>query len=93
MGNRLSASPEAAGLSRAAHLQGTPIPVLARLSNGAGNPKLPDYAPDVRGLAVSFKLLDGSSTDMVAQSAPKFFNPTSDDFLNFIKANTGRTAH
>ena len=86
-----TATPAAADLSRAAHLQGKPVPVLARVSNGAGNPRLPDYAPDVRGLAVSFRLPDGSATDMVAQSVPKFFNPTSDDFLNFIRANTGRS--
>ena len=87
-----TATPEAGKLSRAAHLQGEPVPVLARVSNGGGNPKLPDYAPDVRGLAVSFTLPDGSKTDMVAQNAPKFFNPDSDNFLNFIKANTGKVA-
>lgn len=87
-----TATAESADLSRAAHLQGAPVPVLARMSNGAGNPKLPDYAPDVRGLAVSFKLPDGSATDMVAQNVPRFFNPTSDDFLNLIKANTGKSA-
>ncbi|MEO6471234.1 MAG: catalase family peroxidase [Aeromicrobium sp.] len=87
-----TATPESAAISRAAHLQGTPVPVLARVSNAEGNPRVPDYAPDVRGLAVSFKLPDGSATDMVAQNAPRFFNPTSDDFLNFIKANTGKTS-
>lgn len=87
-----TATPEARNLSRAAHLHGQPVPVLARLSNGGGNPKLPDYAPDVRGLAVSFTLPDGSKTDMVAQNAPKFFNPDSDNFLNFIKANTGKSS-
>lgn len=87
-----TASPASAALSRAAHLQGKSTPVLARVSNGAGNAKIPDYAPDVRGLSVSFRLPDGSKTDMVAQSAPRFFNPTSDDFLNLIKANTGKFA-
>lgn len=87
-----TATAASAALSRAAHLQGTPVPVLVRVSNGSGNPKFPDYVPDVRGLAVSFKLPDGSATDMVAQSVPKFFNPTSDDFLNLIKASTGRFA-
>ncbi|KAA0022223.1 catalase family peroxidase [Antrihabitans cavernicola] len=87
-----TATPAGAELSRAAHLQGESTPVLARVSNGAGDPTQPDFAPDVRGLAVSFTLPDGSKTDMVAQSVPKFFTPTSDDFLDFIKANTGRTA-
>ena len=44
-----TATPAAADLSRAAHLQGKPVPVLARVSNGAGNSKLPDYAPDTIG--------------------------------------------
>ena len=55
------ATPEAAALSRAAHLQGGDVPVLARLSNGGGNPKCPDYAPDVRGLAVKFELPGGEA--------------------------------
>ena len=87
-----TATTASATLSKAAHLQGAPVPVLARVSNGAGNPKSVDYAPDVRGLAVSFKLPDGSATDMMAQSVPKFFSPTSNDFLNFVKANTGKFA-
>ena len=87
-----TATPAARGLSRAAHLQGTPVPVLARLSNGGGDPGVPDYAPDVRGLAVSFELPDGSRTDLSAQSAPRFFSPTPDDFLEFVRANTGRSA-
>lgn len=87
-----TATDAAPALSRAAHLQGQPVPVLARLSNGGGDPRVPDYAPDVRGLAVSFELPDGSRTDLVAQSAPRFFSPTADDFLAFVRANTGRSA-
>lgn len=87
-----TATAEAANLSRAAHLQGTPTPILARLSNGSGDPNVPDYAPDVRGLAVGFELPDGSRTDLVSQSAPKFFSPDPEGFLDFIRANTGRSA-
>ena len=87
-----TATPAARELCRAAHLQGDAVPVLARLSNGGGDPGVPDYAPDVRGLAVSFELPDGSRTDLVAQSAPRFFSPTPDDFLAFIRANTGKAA-
>lgn len=87
-----TATPEAAALSRAAHLQGDTIEVLARFSNGGGDPDVPDGAPDVRGLAVSFDLGGDARTDMVAQSVPRFFNDTPDDFLAFIRANTGRAA-
>ena len=87
-----TASPEARTLCRAAHLQGGEIPVLARLSNGGGNPKVPDYAPDVRGLAVKFELPDGGRTDLVSQSIPRFFSSTPEEFVDFIRANTGRAA-
>ena len=79
-------------LSRAAHLGGEPAPVLARLSNGGGNPRVPDYAPDVRGLAVAFELPGGSRADLVSQSVPRFFSSTPEEFLDFIRANTGRSA-
>jgi catalase len=87
-----TATEAARGLSRAAHLQGEPIPVLARLSNGGGDPGVPDYKPDVRGLAVKFELPDGSRTDLVSQSVPRFFSHDPEEFLDFIRANTGRAA-
>ncbi len=67
-----TATPQASRLTRAAHMQGEPVPVTARVSNGGGNPDVPDYTPDVRGLAVKMYLPDGSRTDIVAQSAPRF---------------------
>ncbi len=84
------ANAEAAALSRAAHLQGGEVPVLARVSNGGGNPKVPDYAPDVRGLAVKFELPGGEATDLVSQSAPHFISRTPEEFLELVKAQTGR---
>jgi catalase len=67
-----TATPEASRLTRAAHVQGTAVPAIVRFSNGGGDPTLPDYAPDVRGLAVSFQLPDGSRTDIVSQTIPRF---------------------
>jgi catalase len=87
-----TATPEAAALSRAAHLRGEPVPVTARLSNGAGNPRLPDGASDVRGLAVAWELPDGSRTDLLAQSVPRFFSPTPEEFIALVRAGTGRSA-
>lgn len=80
------AAPEAAALTRAAHMQGDSVPVTARVSNGAGHPKQPDYVPDVRGLAVKFELPDGSATDIVAQTSPRFVGPTPDDFVALVRA-------
>jgi catalase len=67
-----TATPEAAGLTRAAHMQGQPVKVTVRFSNGGGDPNEPDYAPDVRGLAVTFHLADGSRTDISAQTLPRW---------------------
>ena len=64
-------TPEAAKLTRAAHMA-APVPVKVRFSNGRGDPTVPDYVPDVRGLAVSFQLPDGSATDILAQTTPRF---------------------
>ena len=79
-------TPRAHELSRAAHLQGESIPVTARFSNGAGNPDAPDGAPDVRGLAIKFYLPDGSRTDIVTQSAPRFPVSTPEAFLELLRA-------
>jgi catalase len=81
-----TAAPEAASLTRAAHMQGEAVPVTARLSNGSGNPDHPDYAPDPRGLAVKFYLPDGSRTDIVAVSTPRFISRTPDGFLALLAA-------
>jgi catalase len=81
-----TAAPEAAALCRAAHLQGDPVPVTARVSNGSGNPNVPDYLPDVRGLAVKFDLPDGSQTDVVAQTAPRFPVATPEGFVELLRA-------
>jgi catalase len=82
-----TATPAAAERTIAGHLQGDPVPILVRWSNGAGNPKSPDKAPDVRGMAVSFKLPDGTSTDLLGQTAPRFPVPTPEDFVDFVEAS------
>jgi len=81
-----TATPEAAALSVAAHLQGDDVPAVVRFSNGSGNPALPDHAPDGRGIAVKLRLADGSSTDLVGLSAPVFFVRTPTDFLALLGA-------
>src|SRR5918997_741824 len=58
----------AAALSTAGHLGGEPVPAFVRFSNGGGDPTVPDYEPDVRGLAVGFQLADGSRTDILSQT-------------------------
>jgi catalase len=78
-------SPSGSGLTTAAHMGGDAVPVTARVSNGGGDPGIPDYAKEGRGLAVKFYLPDGSKTDIVALSLPCFFVRTPEDFLEFTR--------
>src|SRR4051794_14957812 len=62
-----TAKPAAARLTRAAHMQGDPVPATVRFSNGGGDPAGPDYATEGRGMAVKLYLGDdGPRLDMVA---------------------------
>ncbi len=82
-----TAAPEARELTRAAHMQGEPVEVTVRFSNGSGNPETPDTdRRDGRGMATQFQLPDGETTDIVAISLPVFFVRTADDFLEFVRA-------
>jgi catalase len=81
-----TAAPEAARLTRAPHMQGAPVPVTTRFSNGGGNPAGADYAQDGRGMATKFYLPDGSRTDIVALNLPCFFVRTPEDFVKFTRA-------
>jgi catalase len=80
-----TATPEAAALTRAAHMQGDPVPATVRVSNGVGNPRSADYAPDVRGLGVKFYLPDGSRSDIVAQTAPRFPFHKPESFVELLR--------
>lgn len=78
-------APQAAALTRALHMQGERVAVTARFSNGIGNPRSPDFAPDVRGLALKFYLPNGERTDIVAQTAPRFPFATPGPFVEMIR--------
>ena len=79
-------TPSDSGLTTAGHMQSEPVRVTARFSNGGGDPAIPDYAQEGRGLALKFYLPDGSKTDIVALSLPCFFARTPEDFLAFTRA-------
>jgi len=70
-----TATPEATALCRAGHLDGAPHEVTVRWSNAGGRPRA-DGKPDIRGMAVKFHLPDGSATDLLGQTSPRF--PTDD---------------
>jgi catalase len=83
-----SASPEAATLSRAPHLQSATVPVTVRFSNASGAPNIPDNSPNAnpRGLAVKFRLPDGGDTDVVINSLAFFPVRTIEEFRDFLIA-------
>jgi catalase len=85
-----TATPDTAGLCRAAVFSGEPVPVLVRWSNAAGSPRIPDKAPDVRGMAVKLRSPAGD-TDLVGQTAPRFPVRTPEDFVSMTEA-TARPA-
>jgi catalase len=81
-----TATRDAARLTRAAHMQGSSARATVRFSNGSGDPGVPDYAREGRGMAVKLYLEDGSKTDMVALNLPCFFARTPEDFIEFTRA-------
>ena len=54
----------AAALSRSKLFSGKPVPAIARFSVAGGNPQVPDSTRNARGLALEFRLADGSRQHM-----------------------------
>jgi catalase len=84
-----TASPSAAELSTAPHLQaGTTVPVTVRFSNFAGVPGIADNDPHAspRGMAIKFKLPGGSDADIVAHSFNGFPTATTEEFRELLVA-------
>jgi catalase len=79
-------TPEAAGLTRAAHFRGNPVAVTVRFSNGSGSLESADHHIDGRGMAVKFHLPGGEATDLVSISQRVFFVRTPEDFLELTEA-------
>jgi len=81
-----TATPWSGEHCRALHLQGDPVPVWVRWSNGRGRPRNSDKGADVRGMAVSFRLPDGTATDLLGQTAPRFPVRSAEAFLELTEA-------
>jgi catalase len=81
-----TATPDAARLTRAAHMQGDPVEVTVRFSNASGDPDAPDGIPDGRGMATKFYLPDGTRSDVVTVTAGRFFARTPEEFVEFNRA-------
>jgi catalase len=80
-----TATPQAAELTRAPHMQGRPAHATVRFSNGSGDPEAHDAGREPRGMAVKFHLDERRSTDVVAINQPVFIVRTPDEFLEFLR--------
>jgi catalase len=81
-----TATPEATALCRAGHLDGAPHEVTVRWSNAAGARRA-DAKPDIRGMAVKFRLPDGSATDLLGQTSPRFPTDDPEVFVQLTEAS------
>jgi catalase len=84
------ATPRAARLSTAEHLQGERVPAIVRLSNAAGSPYEPDLSSPRRGvtlgLAIAFQLASGAQATWAAANISSYAARTGQEFLPFITA-------
>ncbi len=81
-----TATPAAAELTRAEHMQGDPVPALVRLSTAGGDPAVPDHAREGRGIAIKFELAGGGATDLLGVTSPTFLARNPEDFLELMIA-------
>jgi len=77
-----TATVEAKSVSRAAHFQGTPIPVTSRFSGGSGDPGA--SAGGTIAMASRFYLPDGTVTDLIAINLPAFPARIPDDIIGLL---------
>ncbi|TVO64969.1 catalase family peroxidase [Denitromonas ohlonensis] len=78
--------PAASRYTRSALFSGAAVPVVARLSLSGGNPAAPDTARSGRGMALEFKLPDGSLHHMTMLNVPVFGAAHPQTFLDLMRA-------
>jgi catalase len=80
-----TATPEAAALTRAPHMQGSPVRTTVRFSNGSGDPAAHDAGREPRGMAVKFHLDERRATDIVSINHSVFIVRTPEEVLEFAR--------
>ena len=88
VGATFEATPEAAALTRAPHMQGAPVRTTVRFSNGSGDLEASDAGREPRGMAVKFHLDEKRSTDIVSINHPVFIVRTPEEVLEFVRLRT-----
>jgi catalase len=79
-------SGEASGLTRAAHLQHTPVAATVRFSHTSTNPNKPDGEHAVRGFATKFHLANSENTDLIMVNVERFIAATPAAFGDLLAA-------
>jgi len=81
-------SASASSISKAAHFQRIAVPIIVRFSNFGGIPDISDNNPlaNPRGLAIKFRLPNGSTTDIVGHSFNGFPTPNANAFHDLMVA-------
>lgn len=77
---------EAEAYSRSALFSGSSVPVVARFSLAGGNPTAPDADRSPRGMALEFRLPNGSLQHMTMINTPMFFATMPRTFLDKMLA-------
>ncbi|HJR18385.1 MAG TPA: catalase family peroxidase [Actinomycetota bacterium] len=80
-----TATPDAAALTRAPHMQGEAVGATVRFSNGSGDPAAHDAGREPRGMAIKLHLDERRSTDIVAINQPTFVVRTPEEVLEFLR--------
>lgn len=78
--------PEGAVYSRSPLFSGTSIPIVARFSLAGGNPAAADAEKSTRGMALEFRLPNGSLQHMTMLNTPMFFAAMPRTFLDKMLA-------
>lgn len=86
---RFTPSAQIRDLTTAEHFQGPDVPALVRLSNGSGNPYVPDKRPGNRGavlgLAVRFALASGDYSTWAAANIEAFPARSAEEFISLTR--------
>ena len=81
-------SADAARISKASLFAGPAVPVTIRFSDATGVPTIPDGSANANphGMALKFRLSDGSDMDVVLNALAFFPVATGEDFRDLLKA-------
>jgi len=81
-------SADAAKISKASLFAGAAVPVTVRFSDATGVPTIPDGAANANphGMALKFKLADGTEMDVVVNALKYFPVATGEEFRDLLKA-------